>query len=49
MDAYSPDFSAFWNAAPAPQAAGDDERRNAGEDQALAELAERIQAARTVI
>ena len=49
MDAYSPDFSAYWSATPAPQAHGDDERRAAGEDQALAELAERIQAARSVV
>ena len=49
MDAYSPDFAAFWNASPAQDARGDDERRSAGEDQALAELAERIQAARSVV
>jgi hypothetical protein len=49
MDAYSPDFSAYWNAAPAQDALGDDERRSAGEDQALAELADRIQAARSIV
>ena len=49
MDSYSPDFSAYWNAAPAPETHGSDERRAAGEDQALAELAERIQAARSVV
>ena len=49
MDAFSPDFSAYWNAAPAPEMRGDDDHRSAGEDQALAELAERIQAARSVV
>ena len=49
MDAYSPDFSAWWNAAPAPDAHGSDERTTSADDQALAELAERIQAARSIV
>ena len=49
MDAYSPDFSTYWNASPAPEAHGGDDRPTSAEDQALAELAERIQAARSVV
>ena len=48
MDTYSPDFTPFWHAVPAEHRA-DDERRPVGEDQALAELAERILAARSIV
>jgi len=48
MDAYSPDFAHYWHALPLEPRA-DDERRPAGEDQALAELAERVLAARSIV
>lgn len=48
VDAYSPDFMPYWNALPSEPRA-DDERRPAGEDQALAELAERVLAARSIV
>jgi hypothetical protein len=52
MDAVSPDFMPYWN--PTRDAAEDrhvdaDERRSAGEEQALADLAERILAARSIV
>ena len=49
MDAYSPDFTLYWKAAAAEDHHADDERRAAGEDQALAELAERVNAARSIV
>ncbi|HET9338029.1 MAG TPA: hypothetical protein VFQ55_03455 [Casimicrobiaceae bacterium] len=49
MDAYSPDFTPYWQAALAPEHHADDERRPAGEDQALAELADLILAARSIV
>jgi hypothetical protein len=48
MDAYAPDFTPYWRAEPAEHRT-DDERRTVGEDQALAELAERILAARSIV
>ncbi|CAG0967978.1 hypothetical protein BURK1_01068 [Burkholderiales bacterium] len=48
MDDYAPDFMSHW--IPAHDAADDrDERRTAGDEEALAELAERILAARSVV
>jgi hypothetical protein len=52
MDAFSPDFSPFWNST--RDAADDrhvdpDERRSAGDEKALAELAERVLAARSIV
>jgi hypothetical protein len=49
MDAYSPDFTLYWKAAAAEDHHADDDRRAAGEDQALAELAERVNAARSIV
>lgn len=52
MDAFSPDFVPFWNAtsdAADDHRADGDERRNAGDEEALAELAERILAARSIV
>ena len=49
MDAFSPDFMPYWNAVPATEHRADDEHRQVGEDQALAELAERILAARSIV
>jgi len=52
MDTYSPDFAPYWGA---PNEAGDDrhlerdDRRSAGDEQALAELAERVMAARSIV
>ena len=48
VDAYSPDFMPYWNPLPFEPRV-DDERRPAGEDQALAELAERVLAARSIV
>ena len=52
MDAFSPDLTPYWN--PTRDAVDDrhvdvDERRSAGDEQALAELAERILAARSIV
>ena len=52
MDAYSPDFVPYWNAT---SDAADDRHRDTdaggsvGDEQALAELAERVLAARSVV
>ena len=48
MDAYAPDFTPYWHADSAEHRT-DDERRPVGEDQALAELAERVLAARSIV
>ena len=52
MDAYSPDFVPYWNAT--SDAVDDrhldaDTVRSKGDEQALAELAERVLAARSVV
>jgi len=52
MDAYSPDFAPYWLTAGerAEERWSDGEdRRNAGDEQALADLAERILAARSIV
>ncbi|MEO8485173.1 MAG: hypothetical protein ABI585_02435 [Betaproteobacteria bacterium] len=49
MDATAPDFATHWNARTADEHGADDERRTVGEDQALAELADRILAARSIV
>ena len=49
MDAYSPDFTLYWKAPAAEDHRADDDRRVPGEDQALAELAERVNAARSIV
>jgi hypothetical protein len=49
MDAYSPDFAPYWHTVPADEHRSVDEHRPVGEDQALAELAERIVAARSIV
>ena len=49
MDAFSPGFMPYWSAGLATEHRADDERRPVGEDQALAELAERILAARSIV
>jgi len=49
MDAYSPDFTPYWHAAQAEEHRVVDDRGAAGEDKALAELAERILAARSIV
>lgn len=49
MDAFSPDFTPYWKAPAAEDLRADDDRRSPGEDQALAELAERVNAARSIV
>jgi hypothetical protein len=49
MDAYSPDFMPYWHAPQAEYRRVEDERYATGEDQLLAELAERILAARSIV
>jgi hypothetical protein len=52
MDAFSPDFMTYWNStyvAKDVHHLDPDEARTAGDEQALAELAERIVAARSIV
>lgn len=50
MDAFSPEFVSHWFAdADDDSVARQDERSTAGDDEALAELAERVLAARSIV
>jgi hypothetical protein len=49
MDAYSPDFTPYWKAPAAEDHHGDDDQRAQRENQAMAELAERVNAARSIV
>lgn len=52
MDAYSPDLASHWTTgrdAPAEHASDRDERRVTGDEEALADLADRVLAARSVV
>jgi len=49
MDAYSPDFTPYWKAPAAEDHHGDDDLRDQRENQAMAELAERVNAARSIV
>lgn len=52
MDAYSPDFVPHWTThhdGVDEPAATTDEHRSAGDERALAELAERVSAARSIV
>ena len=49
MDAYSPDFTPYGKAPTAEDHHADDDQRVQRESQALAELAERVNAARTIV
>ena len=52
MDPFSPELATYWVSSRDPgdaEGADGDDRRVAGDDQALAELADRILAARSVV
>ncbi|MFO1309673.1 MAG: hypothetical protein U1F64_14725 [Burkholderiales bacterium] len=52
MDAYSPDLASHWTTgrdAPDERAGDRDERRVPGDEEALADLADRVLAARSVV
>lgn len=52
MDAFSPDFVPFWAAtadASVEQVSTTDDRMAGGDEEALAELAERVVAARSIV
>ncbi len=51
MDAFSPDFVPFWNASSeaSDDRSQDRDARHAGDEEALAELAERVSAARSIV
>ena len=49
MDAYSPDFTPYWKAPAAEDHHADDDQRVQRENQAMAELTERVNAARSIV
>jgi hypothetical protein len=49
MDAYFPDFTPYWKAPAAEDHHADDDQRVQRENQAMAELTERVNAARSIV
>ena len=49
MDANYPDFTPYWKAPAAEDHHADDDQRVQREDQAMAELTERVNAARSIV